>query len=275
MQGSPGTDTEGRDAPLLAVTRLTAADRDPPLLVALPSLGTTTTLWRAVGAALGREVDVLGVDLPGHGASAPAEGPFGVEDLATAVLAVVDEHRGPSARFHLTGDSLGGAVALAAAVHAPDRVLGLVPVCTGARIGEPSAWHDRAALVRAHGTAAVVESSRERWFAAGFAAREPGTVRALLSQLPDVHDESYALACEALAAFDLRPRLHSITAPTVVVSGSHDVATPPDLGTQTAHGITGARHVVLDGVGHLAPVEAPGRVAELLREIVAGGTARA
>lgn len=258
----------GSGVPQLTATPLTTGEPHAPLLVALPSLGTSAaSLWDRVAGELAAAT-VLGVDLPGHGRSEPAGRPFAVEELATAVLAVVDEHRGPDASFHVAGDSLGGAVGLALAAHAPRRVRSLAAICTGARIGEPAAWRDRAELVRTQGTGAVVDGSRQRWFAPGFTDRNPDTAGQLLGELSEVDAESYALACEALAAFDLRSELDRVVAPTVVVSGAQDVATPPELGARTAHGIGGARHVVLDGVGHLAPVEAPQRVVALLRELL-------
>lgn len=251
--------------PVIATTPLTEAVPHGPLLVVGPSLGTTTALWAPVAAALGPGVEVLGWDLPGHGASPASTEPFTVGELAAGVLTAVGADRA----FHYAGDSLGGAVGLALALLAPDRVRSLAPVCTGAQIGDPAGWRDRAALVRAEGTEAVVAGSRERWFGPGFTDREPELTERLLDDLRSADAESYAHACEALAELDLREELGAITAPTTVVSGTEDVATPADVGAVIAEAVPGARHVVLDGVGHLAPVEAVDEVAGLLRELIA------
>lgn len=254
--------------PVITATLLGARAPGRPLLVAGPSLGTTTALWEQVAASLGADVEMLGIDLPGHGASPAATASFTVEELAAGILAAVEQRRGPGATFFYAGDSLGGAAGLALALLAPQQLLGLAPMCTGAKIGEPAGWHERAALIRSDGTDAVVEGSRQRWFAPGFTDREPALTERLLQQLRDVDDESYALACEALAGFDLRDQLHRITAPTVVVSGELDVATPPETGAQIAAGIGGARQVVLDDVAHLAPVEAVEDVTTVLRDLI-------
>ena len=75
--------------------------------------------------------------------------------------------------FHYAGDSVGGAVGLQLLLDHPDRVAGAALLCTGARIGTAGSWQDRAALVRAEGTKAVVPTAgAERWF--GARIRRPG-----------------------------------------------------------------------------------------------------
>ena len=185
-----------------------------PLLVLLPSLGTTTDLWDGVVARLAQAPDrprMLRVDLPGHGVSPAARESFTVADLARAVLTVVDEIGGGA--FHVAGDSLGGAVALELALAASGRVLSLAMFCSGAAIGTPERWAERAAQVRASGTASVVAGSAQRWFAPGYLDAHPdGPGGHALRTLVDVDDESYALCCEALAGFDRREDLGAVTA---------------------------------------------------------------
>ena len=89
---------------------------------------------------------------------------------------------------------------------------------------------------------------------------------ALLHSLRETDDESYAQVCEALAGFDVRDRLSEVTVPVLAVAGAEDVATPPALLEEIAAGIPGTRLVVLDGVAHLAPAEAPSDVVKLLAQ---------
>jgi 3-oxoadipate enol-lactonase/4-carboxymuconolactone decarboxylase len=236
------------------------------LLVLLPSLGSTTELWDGVLPALARRPGaprILRVDLPGHGASPAAREPFTVAELAGAVLAVVDEVGGGA--FHVAGDSLGGAVALELSITAPDRVRSLTMFCSGAAIGTPAGWAQRAAQVRASGTASVVAGSAQRWFAPGYLDAHPdGPGGHALRTLVDVDDESYALCCEALAAFDRRGDLAAVRAPSVIVAGAHDAVATPALMRELADGIPGARFVELPDAAHLIPLEDPGATAELL-----------
>ena len=152
----------------------------------------------------------------------------------------------------------------------PDRVTGAVLLCTGAKIGEPEGWHERAATVRASGTPVMVTGSAERWFAPGFLAAHADVATQLLSNLQHADREGYAQVCEALAGFDVRGRLAEIAAPVLAVAGAEDVATPPELLAEIADGVAHGRLVVLDGVAHLAPAEAPDEVARLIDEHLIG-----
>ena len=107
--------------------------------------------------------------------------------------------------------------------------------------------------------------SAERWFAAGFADREPAVAAALLDALRDTNAECYALVCEALAVFDVVDRLPQITTPVLAIAGAQDIPTPPEGLAQIASGVKDGRLIVLDGVGHLAAA-APDRVADLIAD---------
>ena len=104
-----------------------------------------------------------------------------------------------------------------------------------------------------------------RWFTPGYAARFPSVPAAFAATLDGVDPEGYAGCCEAIAAMDLRPALAGIAAPTLVVSGSEDPATPPWHGAVIARGIAGSRLAVIRGAAHLANVSAPAEVTAALR----------
>lgn len=233
-----------------------------PLLVLGPSLGTSAaSLWGPCADLLAADFDLLAWDLPGHGTNRePVTGPVTVADLAAHVLAKVD------GSFFYAGDSVGGATGLQLALDAPDRVRGLVALCTGARIGTRESWKERVGLVRASGTPGLVSASAQRWFGAGFVDRQPDRVSALLHALSDADDEGYVAVCGALAKFDVRDRLGEIDVPVLAVAGAEDPVCPPVLLREVADGVPGGRYAELPGVAHLAPAEAPEAVADLIRE---------
>jgi 3-oxoadipate enol-lactonase/4-carboxymuconolactone decarboxylase len=254
----------------MSIPRLTAVDfggpDDGPLLLLGPSLGTSAaTLWSAVAQKLTSYVRVVGWDLPGHGRGARAE-PFTMAELAAAVLVLADALSAET--FHYAGDSVGGCVGLQLALDAPRRVKTATLLCTGAVIGTPDGWHERAATVRGQGMGTMLAGSSQRWFGPGFMERQPGISAALLDALSHTDPESYAQTCEALAGFDVTDRLHEIVLPVLTVAGSDDGPTPPDSLQRIASGVKDGDLVVLDGVAHLAPAEAPGRVAGLIAEHV-------
>jgi 3-oxoadipate enol-lactonase len=227
---------------------------DAPPLILGPSLGTSTAVWEPQLPSLTRRFRVARFDLPGHGGSpssvlpGPEPGRTTVEDLASLVLALADQHGW--GRFHYAGISLGGAIGAHLAVHHPDRIASLALVCSSAHFGAAQPWHERAALVRLEGTAPLVETSRSRWFATADFAGTPFGSR-LLGNLADADPVGYAACCDALAGYDLRPDLAAISAPTLVVGGSLDAATPLEHARELAEGIPHAVLKILD-CGHLA-----------------------
>jgi 3-oxoadipate enol-lactonase/4-carboxymuconolactone decarboxylase len=241
-----------------------------PLLLLGNSIGTSgTALWSASAAFLGERFHVVAWDLPGHGRNTdPVSDGFSMAELAAGVMAFADRvltDRGePGGRLYYAGDSLGGVVGLQALLDAPDRILAAVLLCTGAKIGDAAGWWERAARVRASGTTVLVNQSVERWFAPGFLEREPQVASQLLDSLRAADAEAYALACEALADFDVRTRLREIAVPVLAVAGAEDFATSADLLAEIAHGVQRGTLQVLDGVAHLAPAEVPQEVAKLI-----------
>ncbi|MCX4703820.1 alpha/beta fold hydrolase [Streptomyces sp. NBC_01373] len=225
----------------------------PPLVLA-PSLGTSKAVWDPQLPSLTRRFLVLRFDLPGHGGSPsavlpdPEPGRTTVGDLASLVLALADHHGWD--RFHHAGISLGGAIGAHLAAHRPDRVASLALVCSSAHFGAAQPWHERSELVRLKGTAPLLETSPSRWFATADFADTPFG-RRLLGDLADADPVGYAACCDALAGYDLRPDLAAISAPTLVVGGTLDRATPLEHARELAEGIP---HAVLKTVvcGHLA-----------------------
>ena len=248
--------------PVLTAVHITSAGA--AALVLGPSLGTTTRLWERATPLLTGRFDVYAVDLPGHGASPAATQPFSVGKLADAVVRVADV--AGIDRFYYAGDSLGGQVALELALRHPDRVLAVAIICSSAKVGEPEAWHERAATVRRQGTPVLVGPSASRWYTPEFIDREPDAVGAMLLDLSDTDDESYALCCDALAGFDLGPRLGEIAVPLLSIWGDRDTVIPPADARAVAETVQDGRGIELAGVAHLAPIESPAEIATALIE---------
>jgi 3-oxoadipate enol-lactonase len=239
-----------------------------PALVLSGSLGTTLEMWRSQVAALADSRRILRYDHRGHGGSAVPRGPYRIDELGTDLLALLD--RLGLARVDLAGLSLGGMVGMWLAAHAPDRVRRLALLCTSARLGAPETWRERAAAVRAGGTSAVADTVVARWFTPGFARRDPTAVAWAREMLRDTPAEGYAGCCEAIATMDLEPVLGEIHAPTLVIAGSQDPATPPEHSERLVAGITGARLELVDAA-HLANIEQPEAVSTLLMGFLRGG----
>jgi 3-oxoadipate enol-lactonase/4-carboxymuconolactone decarboxylase len=252
--------------PRIRGSRLGGSPDLPPLVVG-PSLGTSVkTLWSAAARRLARTYHVIGWDLPGHGISPPTRDAFSIEDLAAAVLDIVENVIGKRP-FTYAGVSVAGAVGLHLLLGHPEHVVSAALIGTAARIGDPDDWRSRAHVVRTAGTGEVVAPSARRWFAPGFFERDPDSARALLDTLRNVDDDSYAKACQALAQFDARGRLAEIETPLVAIAGENDVVTPPDSVRSMAANVVHGRFVKVANAAHLAPAEQPDRIADVLAKL--------
>jgi 3-oxoadipate enol-lactonase/4-carboxymuconolactone decarboxylase len=139
--------------------------------------------------------------------------------------------------------------------NAPQRIDQLVIACTGAALGTPELYHERAELVRSEGVEVVVDGARERWFTAPF--RDTPEARRILDELRTIPPQGYAACCEAVGEFDFRSELHRIERPTLVLYGELDSVTSPATIDQLATGIPQARKACVAGAAHLANVERP------------------
>ncbi|MER5392110.1 3-oxoadipate enol-lactonase [Saccharopolyspora sp. NPDC002686] len=234
-----------------------------PVVVLSNSLGTDLTLWDDQVPALEREFQVLRYDQRGHGATPGRPGPYTLKQLGGDVLALLDTLGVRKA--HFAGVSLGGMTGMWLAENAPERIDRLALICTSADLGPASMWRDRAATVREKGTAVMVEPSLPKWFTPALAERDD-IVAKFGGVLAAADDEGYAGCCEAIADMDLLDGLGGITAPTLVIAGAEDPATPPSHAEQIAAGIPGARVEVLSPAAHLANAEQPDEVNRLLLE---------
>jgi 3-oxoadipate enol-lactonase len=241
---------------------------DAPALLLINSLGADLSMWDPQLPALSARFRVIRYDARGHGRSPVPPGRYALDDLGRDALDLLD--RLGVARAHVCGLSLGGMTAMWLAAHAPERVDRLVLFCTSALLGPPAGWAERAAKVRAGGTGAVAGAVVGRWLTPGYAAAHPGQVRRLREMVAATPPIGYAGACAAIEEMDLRPDLPGIVAPTLVVAGADDPATPPAHGAAIAAAIPGARLEIVAGAAHLASYEQAATANRLILEALDG-----
>ncbi|WP_243077208.1 alpha/beta fold hydrolase [Microbacterium sp. SS28] len=237
---------------------------DAPLLVLAASLGTSSVLWEAVVPSLVDSYRVTLLDLPGHGAAAPAREHFTIGGIADAVARTITALG--ASRAYYAGVSLGGAVGLELLLRHPDVVSAAAIIASGAKIGDPEGWTARAADVRAQSTSSLIIGSAQRWFAPGSIERNPVITGRLLHALQDTDDESYALCCEALAQYDVRRLLEEIEVPVLAVWGAHDEVTPEASLRLIAESVQNGHVIGLADASHLPPADDPDEMAAVLRE---------
>jgi 3-oxoadipate enol-lactonase len=241
------------------------AGPDPaPVVVLSNSIGTSLSMWDAQAWALAQGLLVLRYDTRGHGASPVPAGPYSIEDLAGDLLELLDANR--IERASLCGLSIGAMSCIAAAARAPDRVDRLVLCCTSAYLGpeRSAAYRERAAAVRVGGLEPIADAVVDRWLTPAFRRAHPDITQRMRDAFVATPVEGYAGCCEALSRLDLRDALPKIEAPTLVIAGAEDPATPPDDGELIAARIDGARFEVVLDAAHLANIEQPEQVTRLI-----------
>ncbi|MCX2184646.1 alpha/beta fold hydrolase [Streptomyces sp. SKN60] len=234
---------------------------DAPVLVLGPSLGTTWHMWDRQIPELTRSWRVVRFDLPGHG-GAPAHPASSVAELGDRLLATLDELG--IQRFGYAGCALAGAIGLDLALRAPHRVASLALVSTSPRFGTPDEFRQRGVIVRTNGLEPMARTAPEQWFTPAFAGAQPAIVDWAVQMVRTTDPGCYIAACEALAVFDVRDALERIGVPALVLVGADDRVTGPAEARTLVAGIADARLAVVPGASHLAPVEQPAAVTELL-----------
>jgi 3-oxoadipate enol-lactonase len=241
-------------------------DGDParPLLVLANSLGSGLAIWDEVVARLSGRLRILRYDARGHGLSFAPPAPYRIDDHVADLAGLLDRlGLGPAV---VGGISVGGQIALGLAARRPELARALVLCDTAARIGDADAWNARIAAVEAGGCAAIAGTIMERWFTPAFRAARPDEVEGWRMMVERTPAAGYAGTSAALRDADLTAILAHIAVPTLVLCGSADVATPPELVAATARAIPGARFRLIEGAGHLPCVDSPEAVAGAIQE---------
>ena len=238
------------------------SDGDPqrPALLLANSLGTDAALWDPVLPQLVDRFRVIRYDMRGHGASDASPGEYTMELLARDALAVADA--AGADRFSFAGISIGGMVGQWLGAHASQRLDKLVLSNTSPRM-PADVWAARIDAVRKGGTAAIADAVLARWFTPAFLAKQRPRVATARSTLVAADAQGYIGCCTAIRDMDQTSTAASIRVPTLVIVGSHDLATPKAHGEALARAIPSAQLVELD-VAHIPVIEAPGAFANAL-----------
>lgn len=237
-------------------------ETDLPVLLCLHSLFLDGTMFGALQDAAKNQFRVVCPDFRGQGCSAPAaERSITMDDCADDMFALI-ESMGLDG-IHLIGASMGGDVAARMAARKPELFKSLVFMGSSVR-GEPveqaeqfSAWLESCAEIGFVGENLALlnsimfgETTRGRNdFESKFSP--------WLGKLSLIRSALWPAMIGVLERPSAADELSSISAPTLVFSGADDFARPPVWGKELADGISGARQVVLEGVGHSPVLEAP------------------
>ncbi|MCZ4354768.1 alpha/beta fold hydrolase [Roseovarius aestuarii] len=234
----------------------------PVLLI--HGVGSDLESWDGVINHLGAGRRIIRFDLRGHGMSRRTPGPYTLTDFANDALALLD-HLGVR-QAAVAGFSLGGLVAQAIALAAPDRVthLGLVSTVGGRTEQEQDRVNARAETLAKEGALTHLANAVDRWFTAEFVAAHPEVLEARRKKSLENDPDCYVAAYRVLAGNDLGDQLSQITVPTLIMTGENDIGSNPRMARFMHEQITGSTLHVLKHLKHSVLLEAPDQVAALL-----------
>ena len=190
-----------------------------------------------------------------------------MERLGRDVLAVIDALG--IAKISWCGLSMGGMVGQWLGANAPARVDKLILSNTSSYFADKALWEGRLKTVREKGLAAIVDANMERWFTKEFRDRNPQAMARMREMFLATKSEGYIGCGEGIRDMDHRPLLAKVGAPTLVIAGKHDPATPLEANEFIRQHIAGAQIAVLDAA-HIANVEQPQIYADTVLKFLLG-----
>jgi aminoacrylate hydrolase len=266
MRGMPATDTTG--------ARISYASRGKgPAVLLIQGIGLVGEGWRPQVDGLADRFQLLTFDNRGIGASTMVSGgPLTIEGMAADALAVVDA--AGVDRVHVVGHSMGGVIAQALALAAPERVKSLSFLCTFTRGREATALSPGMLVTGLR----MRVGTRAMRRAAFLSLVLPATaltrtnVPALADELAPLFGHDLAdqppivmKQLRATSRYDASARLATLTPiPTMVVSGSVDRIALPAYGRALAAAIPGARYVEVNGGAHGVTIHSATIINDLL-----------
>jgi len=229
-------------------------------------LGTDLRIWDGVVPHFSNRYPVLRFDKRGHGLSDCPPAPYSIHDFSTDLLGLLDQLE--ISQAIVVGISVGGMVALDFAASWPARVHSMVLCDTAPVIGTADLWNDRINRLREDGMGSMAEAILTRWFSPAFKENSPAAYQGYYNMLTRMPVEGYTGTCEAIRDADLTESTRTIEAHTLILCGTEDVSTPPDLVRGLVELMPNAEFQEIPGAGHSTCIEQPDLVAEQIKRFL-------
>ncbi len=242
-----------------------------PLLVLLHGVGLDHTMWRPMAERLATHHTVLAYDLCGHGQAPPLREPATLEQFTYQLWSEIADLAGPTP-FALCGFSMGAMIAQQAAHERAQALSHLVLMCAVHRRSKQQRANVQARFEQARrdGPQSVIDDALARWFTPRFRATHPHVTAEIRHRLAtnDAQEFLKAYAMFATADERLAERAGSIACTTLVTTGELDTGSTPAMMHTLSRELPNAEAHLLVGLAHMAALEDPDTVANVLADFL-------
>ena len=231
-------------------------------IVFLHGVGSDKSVWHPQLAHSGTERLTIAFDYPGYGDSDPAPSGTTRDDYAAAILSALTALGVEQA--HVCGLSLGGVVAIAMHHAAPERCASLILADTFARHPDGPGIYERS--VAASEDMRVLAEGRVDVLLAQPA--DPAVREEVVETMARIDPAAFRIGAEAVWLADQADRAAAIQAPTLILCGTEDKVTPPELSRELAEIVPGSQYEAIAHAGHLTNLEQPDAFNRIVDEFI-------
>ena len=244
----------------------TGPSTDGPAVVLAHGVGLDHTMWDVQAQALASRARVVRMDMLGHGRTPALARQSELADYCAQLLALLDYLK--LERIVLIGFSMGGVIAQRFSTDYPERLAAVVFMSTVYKrsTAELAGVRERLEITLAGRLEDIAERAVQRWFSARVQRDKPAAVAAVRQRLASNHRQGYSDAYRAFveAEATVGDALTQVRCPALVITGSDDIGSTPEIGQRMVDDLGNARLQVLPGLRHAVMVEQPGWVNDAL-----------
>ncbi|MCX5809237.1 MAG: alpha/beta hydrolase [Proteobacteria bacterium] len=221
--------------------------------------GGSTKTWFYQMEYLKTSVEVMLIDLPGHGRAGDSDGCTAIDEHKDSVYRALKSSG--IDRCYMVGHSMGGAIAMSCALSFPDMVKGIVLMGTGARLRVfpeilEGIMKDKEKTLRSIIEFAISKNAPD--------LLKKGCFDEMMKCRPEVvYNDFYA--CDHFNAMNT---LNTINTPALIICGTNDALTPPKYSRYLHENIRGSELVLIKDAGHMVMLEKPEEVNKAILKFI-------
>jgi len=220
--------------------------------------GLSTPIWYRLRDYLAPFIEVVLIDLPGHGRS-PGNGYDSIEGYRDAIFNTI---KGSDLEgCYMAGHSLGGAIAMSFAIAYPEMIKGLILLGTGARL--------KVLPQILEGILSNKEETLKQIIKFAFSDKtDEGLVEIHYHETSKCPEEIVYRDFYACDRFNIMDRLDVISSPTLILCGRDDKLTPPKYAEYLNSRIKNSKLIIIEDAGHMLMLEKPEEVGIAIKGFV-------